>query len=125
MDKTFKSEKDKLAYAMFADLSKIEHQYIPSEEEIKIITEQTLCSVEEAKLFFNKNKGQLEETIFDYLESNDIIKKYNKVSLVTEDELLNNNISTMDKMDTYRDILYHKDQYQIKFYLSTFFYLLT
>jgi hypothetical protein len=115
-DKELKNEKDKLAYAMFTDLSKIEHQYIPSDEELKIITEQTLCSVEDAKLFFHKNKGQLEETIFDFLESTDVIKKYNKVSLVSEDDLLNQNISTMDKMDTYRDILYHKDQvFQSKF----------
>ena len=115
-DKELKNEKDKLAYAMFTDLSKIEHQYIPSDEELKIIIEQTLCSVEDAKLFFHKNKGQLEETIFDFLESTDVIKKYNKVSLVSEDDLLNQNISTMDKMDTYRDILYHKDQvFQSKF----------
>ena len=66
----FKNEKEKLAYAMFNDLSKIEKTYQPSEEELKIIINQTSCSEEDARIFFNKSKGDLEETIFNYLELN-------------------------------------------------------
>jgi hypothetical protein len=69
---------------------------------------QTSCSEEEARDFFNKNKGDLEETIFNYLELNNDIK-VNKTKLVSVDDLLNESISVQDKMDTYRDILYHKD----------------
>ena len=104
----FKNEKEKLAYAMFSDLSNIEKTYRPSEEELRIIMNQTSCSEEDAKIFFNKNKGDLEETIFNYLELNNDIK-VNKPKLVSVNELLDQSISTQEKMDTYRDILYHKD----------------
>ncbi len=113
---TFKSEKEMMEYAMFADLSKVKKVYQPSEEELKIIIEQTSCSEEQAKEFFNKNKGDLENTIFDFLESNNELVKLDKPNIVSEEDLLNDNISTLDKMDTYRDILYHKDKvFQQKF----------
>jgi hypothetical protein len=113
---TFKSEKEILEFALHTDFSKIEKIYQPSEEELKIIIEQTCCTEEEAKNFFHKNKGDLEATIFDYLESNEILSKLEKPQMVSEQDLLNDDISTLAKMDTYRDILYHKDKvFQQKF----------
>ncbi len=115
MDK-FKSEKDKVAYALLCDLSKVEKIYKPSEEEMKIFQQQTSCSEEDANKFFHKNKGNRENAIFDYLESFDVIKKLNKPSLVNDEDLLNENISVIDKMETYRNILLHKDKvFQQKF----------
>ncbi len=111
----FKNEKEKLAYAMFSDFSTIEKTYKPSEEELKIIMNQTSCSEEDAKIFFNKNKGDLEDTIFNYLELNNDIK-VNKPKLVSVNELLDESIPIQEKMETYRDILYHKDMvFQNKF----------
>ena len=113
---TFKSEKEILEFALHTDFSKVEKIYQPSEEELKIIMEQTSCSEDEAKKFFHKNKGDLEETIFDYLEANEILSKLDRPQMVSEEDLLNDNISTLEKMDTYRDILYHKDKvFQQKF----------
>ena len=115
MDK-FKNEKDKVAYALLCDLSKVEKIYKPSEEEMKIFLQQTSCSEEDANKFFHKNKGNLENAIFDYLESFDVIKKLDKPSLVNDEDLLNENISVIDKMETYRNILFHKDKvFQQKF----------
>jgi hypothetical protein len=112
----FKSEKDKVAYALLLDPSKVEKIYKPSEEEMKIFQQQTSCSEEDANNFFHKNKGNLENAIFDYLESFDIIKKLDKPYLVTDEDLLNENISVIDKMETYRNILFHKDKvFQQKF----------
>ncbi len=114
----FKSEKDKLAFAMFSDPSeiKVESRYKLSEDDLRIIIEQTSCTEEEARKFYQKNKGNLEETIFDYLESNEIIGKLIKPQLVSDEDLLNDEISTNEKMDTYREILYHKDKvFQQKF----------
>ena len=112
----FKSEKDKVAYALLLDPSKVEKIYKPSEEEMKIFLQQTSSSSEDANIFFHKNKGNLENAIFDYLESFDIIKKLDKPSLVNDEDLLNENISVIDKMETYRNILFHKDKvFQQKF----------
>ena len=101
------SDKVKLANAMFG---KTENKFIPTTEDLKIIMEQSGCSDEEANMFFNKNRGDLEATIFDYLESSDIIKKNVRTNLISEEELLNESISLEDKMDTYREILYQKDK---------------
>lgn len=112
----FKSEKDKVAYALLCDFSKVEKIYKLSEEEMKIFLQQTSCSEEDANKFFHKNKGNLENAIFDYLESFDVIKKLDKPSLVNDEDLLNENISVIDKMETYRNILFHKDKvFQQKF----------
>jgi len=114
----FKSEKDRLAFALFSDPSeiKVEKRYLLSEDDLKIIIEQTSCTEDEAREFYTKNKGNLEETIFDYLESNEIIGKLIKPKLVSDEELLNDNITTDQKMETYREILYHKDKvFQQKF----------
>jgi hypothetical protein len=112
----FKSEKDKVAYALLCDPSKVEKIYKPSEEEMKIFLQQTSSSEEDANIFFHKNKGNLENAIFDYLESFDILKKLDKPSLVNDEDLLNENISVIDKMETYRNILFHKDKvFQQKF----------
>ncbi len=112
----FKSEKEKVAYALLCDPSKVEKIYRPSEEEMKIFQQQTSCSEEDANKFFHKNKGKLEDAIFDYLESENIIKKIDKPNMVSDEDILNENISVMDKMDTYRNILLHKDKvFQQKF----------
>mgnify|MGYP000208945998 FL=1 len=79
---TFKSEKEILEFALHTDFSKVEKIYQPSEDELKIIIEQTSCTDEDAKNFFHKNKGDLESTIFDYLESNEIISKLYKSSVL-------------------------------------------
>jgi hypothetical protein len=101
------SEKAKLANAMFGN---VEHKFIPTQEDLKIIMEQSGCSEEEANNLFNKNKGDLEATIFDYLESSNVIQKIGKKNLISEEELLNESISLEHKMDTYREILYNKDK---------------
>jgi hypothetical protein len=112
----FKSEKDKVAYALLCDLSKVEKIYKPSEEEMKIFLQQASCTEEDANTYFHKNKGKLEEAIFDYLESENLIKKMEKPFMVKDEDLLNENISVIDKMDTYRNILLHKDKvFQQKF----------
>jgi len=115
----FKNEKEKLEYALFTDLSKVEKVekiYKPNEDELKIITVQCDCSEEKAKEYFHKNKGNLEETIFDYLESQQFISKLEKPQLMNDEDLMNDNISTIEKMETYRDILYKKDMiFQNKF----------
>ena len=115
----FKNERDKLEYALFTDYSKIEKVekiYKPNEDELKIIIVQCDCSEETAKEYFHKNKGNLEETIFDYLESEKFISKLEKPNLMCEEDLMNDNISTIDKMETYRDILHKKDMiFQNKF----------
>ena len=115
----FKNEREKLECALFTDYSKIEKAekiYKPNEDELKIITVQCDCSDEKAIEFFHKNKGNLEETIFDYLESNQVISKLEKSKLICDEDLMNDNISTYDKMETYRDILYKKDMvFQNKF----------
>ena len=115
----FKNERDKLECALFTDYSKVEKVekiYKPNEDELKIITVQCDCSNEKAIEFFNKNKGNLEETIFDYLESNQVISRLEKPKLMCDEDLMNDNISTIDKMETYRDILHKKDMiFQNKF----------
>ena len=112
----FKNEKEKLEYALFTDYSKVEKIYKPNEDELKIITVQCDCNDEIAKEYFHKNKGNLEETIFDYLESEKIISKLEKPNLMSDEDLMNDNISTIDKMETYRDILHKKDMvFQNKF----------
>ena len=115
----FKNERDKLECALFTDYSKVEKVekiYKPNEDELKIITVQCDCSDEKAKEYFHKNKGNLEETIFDYLESNQVISRLEKPKLMCDDDLMNDNISTIDKMETYRDILHKKDMiFQNKF----------
>ncbi len=101
------SDKVKLANAMFGN---VERKFIPNPEDLKIIMEQSGCSEEEANTFFNKNKGDLEATIFDYLVSSDVLKKDVKKNMISTDDLLNENISLEHKMDTYREILYQKDK---------------
>ena len=101
------SDKVNLANAMFGN---VEHKFIPTSEDLKIIMEQSGCSEEDANKLFNKNKGDLEATIFDYLESSNVIQKIGKKNLISENELLNENISLDEKMDTYREILYNKDK---------------
>ena len=104
-----KVSKQQLAYAMFSDFDKIEHKYEPTPEELKIIIEQTSSTEVEAKEYFKKNKGDLEATIFDYLESNDILKKIVKSDIISDEQLLESEISSYDKIAKCRDILYHKD----------------
>jgi hypothetical protein len=101
------SDKAKLANAMFG---KTEYKFVPTVEDLKIIMDQSGCSEEEANIFFNKNKGDLEATIIDYLESSDVLKKTVKKNLISDEELLNESLSLDDKMDTYREILYQKDK---------------
>ena len=108
----FKNERDKLECALFTDYSKIEKVekiYRPNKDELKIIIVQCDCSEEKAKEYFHKNKGNLEETIFDYLESEQFISKLEKPQLMSDADLMNDNISTIEKMETYRDILHKKD----------------
>ena len=116
---SFKNERDKLECALFTDYSKIEKVikiYRPNDDELKIITVQCDCSEEKAKEYFHKNKGNLEETIFDYLESEQFISKLEKPQLMCDADLMNDNISTIEKMETYRDILHKKDMiFQNKF----------
>ena len=115
----FKNERDKLECALFTDYSKIEKVekiYRPNKDELKIIIVQCDCSEEKAKEYFHKNKGNLEETIFDYLESEQFISKLEKPQLMSDADLMNDNISTIEKMETYRDILHKKDMiFQNKF----------
>ena len=101
------SDKAKLANAMFG---KLEYKFVPTAEDLKIIMDQSGCSEEDANMFFNKNKGDLEATIIDYLESSDVLKKAVKKNLISEEELLNESLSLEYKMDTYREILYQKDK---------------
>lgn len=116
---SFKNERDKLECALFTDYSKIEKVekiYRANDDELKIIMVQCDCSHEKAKEYFHKNKGNLEETIFDYLESEQFISKLEKPQLMCDADLMNDNISTIEKMETYRDILHKKDMiFQNKF----------
>jgi len=111
------TDKAKLAYAMFTDVDKIEKntailnkpkEYRPSEEDIKIIIQQTNCSEEDAGKYLHKHKGDIEKTVFDILGLLDETE-HTSSDFIKEEDLLNENISTVDKIETYRDILYHKD----------------
>jgi hypothetical protein len=119
--------KAELAKVMFSEVEpESKSKETPQEEELnkitlstddlKIIVEQTGCSEEDAKIYFEKNNGDLENTIIDYLESTNVLQKPKELEFVSDDNLLNDNISTLDKMATYRDILYKKDLiFQSKF----------
>ena len=109
MENQEKISKKQLEYAMFSDFNKIEKTFEPSDEELKIIVEQTSSTEAEAREYFNKNKGDLEAAIFDYLESNDILKKIERPNVISDEQLLEEDISSYDKIAKCRDILYHKD----------------
>lgn len=85
------------------------NKIILSDADLKIIVEQTGCSKEDAKIYFEKNNGDLENTIIDYLESTNVLQKVKPIELISDDNLLNDDIATIDKIATYRDILYKKD----------------
>lgn len=113
------NEKAKLAYAMFTEVDKIEKntailnkpkEYSPTNEDIKSMIQQTNCTEEEAGKYLHRHKGDLEKSVFDFLGLLDETTNDTTTSeLIKNEDLLNDNISTIDKMETYRDILYHKD----------------
>ena len=110
------TSKQELAKALFAKPEDIVDQYRMTDEESRILIEQTSCSEIEANAYFNKNKGDLEGAIFDFLESTNVLTKPEKPDLVSDQDLLKDEISTEAKLPKYRDILDHKDaMFQEKF----------
>lgn len=57
MTQSEKISKQQLAHAMFSDFDKMEKKYEPTEEELKIIIEQTSSTETEAKEYFHKIKA--------------------------------------------------------------------
>jgi hypothetical protein len=115
------NDKARLAYAMFTDVEKLEKnaedlnkeekekKLIIQDDDMKIMIEQTSCSEGDAIKYFKKNNGNLEDAIIDYLESTNVLTKPVQKQFVSENDLLNEDISTVNKIETYREILYRKD----------------
>jgi hypothetical protein len=108
--------KKELAKKMFAKPEDIIDNYRITPDDLRIMIQQTSCSEDEANEYFNKNKGDLENAIIDYLESTNVLQKDHRDDLLTDQDLLKDEISTHDKMPKYRDILNKKDAiFQEKF----------
>ena len=108
--------KKELAKKMFAKPEDIIDNYRITPDDLRIMIQQTSCSEDEANEYFNKNKGDLENAIIDYLESTNVLQKDHHDDLLTDQDLLKDEISTHDKMPKYRDILNKKDAvFQEKF----------
>jgi hypothetical protein len=110
------TSKKELAKAMFAKPEDVTDHYRMTADDLRIMMHQTLCTEDQANEYFNKNRGDLENAIIDYLESTEVLQKEKCDVLVSDQDLLKDEISTYDKMSKYRDILNRKDAiFQEKF----------